>query len=78
MIKKEGQKAIERKNDPQIMTVDEVARYIRVHRSTIYRLAKNDMIPATKVGNQWRFRRDLIDDWLAEGKGGSFGSRKGR
>jgi len=47
-----------------IMTVSEVADYMRVHSSTIYRLVRENKIPAFKVGNQWRFRKSLIDKWL--------------
>jgi excisionase family DNA binding protein len=62
------EKKIRSSDNPRVMTLAEVADYIRVHRSTVYRLAKDDRMPATKVGNQWRFRRDLIDKWLAESK----------
>jgi len=48
----------------ELMTVDEVARYLRVTEKTIYRLLKQDHIPATKVGHQWRFGKETIDDWL--------------
>ena len=48
----------------KLMTVDEVADYLRVTEKTIYRLLKRGKIPATKVGNQWRFDKTLIDEWL--------------
>ena len=51
---------------PRLMTIDEVAKYLRIHKSTIYRLAKNRRIPASKVGNKWRFRKDVIDRWLSK------------
>ena len=51
---------------PRLMTIDEVAKYLRIHRSTVYRLAKGKRIPASKVGNKWRFRKDVIDRWLSE------------
>ena len=47
-----------------IMTVREVAAYLRVHTSTIYRLCKRKEIPAFRVGGDWRFRRSAIDSWL--------------
>jgi excisionase family DNA binding protein len=54
---------------PRIMTIDEVARYLRVNRSTIYRFIKVGEIPAFKVGNQWRFRKDSIDSFfIGQGK----------
>jgi excisionase family DNA binding protein len=48
----------------RLMTVSEVADYLRVTKKTIYRLLLKGKIPATKVGNQWRFNRGAIDRWL--------------
>ncbi len=47
-----------------LMTVREVAAYLRVTEKTIYRLLKRGEIPAAKVGHQWRFSRAFIDKWL--------------
>ena len=48
----------------KLMTVGEVADYLRVTEKTIYRLLEKGRIPATKVGRQWRFDIRLIDKWL--------------
>jgi len=48
----------------QLMTLQEVADYLRVTEKTIYRLLRRGKIPATKVGNQWRFDKTLVDEWL--------------
>ncbi len=48
----------------ELMTVQEVAYYLRVTKKTIYRLLEHGVIPATKVGHQWRFDRALINEWL--------------
>jgi excisionase family DNA binding protein len=48
----------------KLMTVSEVADYLRVTKKTIYRLLVRGKIPATKVGNQWRFAQGAIDKWL--------------
>ncbi len=48
----------------ELMTLEEVADYLRVTKKTIYRLLRQGKIPATKVGQQWRFDRVAIDDWL--------------
>jgi len=48
----------------KLMTVGEVADYLRVTEKTIYRLLEKGRIPATKVGRQWRFDVRLIDKWL--------------
>jgi excisionase family DNA binding protein len=50
---------------PRVMTIDEVAKYLRLHKSTIYRMVRGSQIPASKIGNQWRFRKDVIDSWLS-------------
>jgi excisionase family DNA binding protein len=49
-----------------LLTVDQVARYLRVDKFTIYRLVTQRKIPAFRVGNQWRFKRAMIDSWLIE------------
>lgn len=48
----------------QIMTLKEVAKYLGVHEMTVYRLLKAGKLPATKVGGQWRFKKELLDKWL--------------
>ena len=48
-----------------MMTLEEVARYLRLHNSTIYRLARAGIIPAVKIGGQWRFNSQRVDEWLA-------------
>lgn len=50
----------------KLMTVGEVADYLRVTKKTIYRLLMRGKIPATKVGNQWRFTQRSIDKWLQQ------------
>jgi len=50
----------------KLMTVGEVADYLRVTKKTVYRLLIKGKIPATKVGNQWRFAQDSIDGWLRQ------------
>jgi excisionase family DNA binding protein len=48
-----------------IMTVKEVADYLRVNQRTVYRLAVDGRIPGFKVGANWRFKRGDIDEWIA-------------
>ena len=50
----------------QIMTPKEAAKYLGFHLVTIYRLLKKRDIPATKIGGQWRFKKDVLDAWLHE------------
>jgi len=49
-----------------ILTVGNVAEYLHVHPSTIYRLLKKGQLPAFKVGSDWRFNREAIDRWRAD------------
>lgn len=49
----------------RVMTMSEVAEYLRVHPSTIYRLLKRKQIPAFKLGSDWRFNLESIDRWRA-------------
>ena len=46
-----------------ILTVRELAKYLRVHPSTIGRLVNRKELPAFKVGSDWRFDRKEIDRW---------------
>ena len=47
-----------------LLTTAEVADYLKVDKFTVYRLVTQKSIPAFKVGNQWRFNREMIDAWL--------------
>jgi excisionase family DNA binding protein len=49
-----------------ILTVQNVAEYLRLHPSTIYRLLKTKQLPAFKIGGDWRFNRESIDRWRAD------------
>jgi excisionase family DNA binding protein len=49
-----------------VMTVKEVAKYLKVHPTTIYRLLKDRKIPAFQIGSDWRFNREQIDAWMVE------------
>ena len=46
-----------------LMTLEEVSEYLRVHPSTVYRLLKKHLIPAFKLGSDWRFNRTSIERW---------------
>jgi len=46
------------------MTLEEVAQYLKVSKDSIYRLAQKGKMPASKIGNLWRFKREEIDKWM--------------
>jgi excisionase family DNA binding protein len=69
--RKDGAQAMKRPADnvtsrepDMIMTVNELALYLRVHATTIYRLLKDNRVPAFRVGSDWRFSRRAIDRWM--------------
>ena len=47
-----------------ILTVDEISDYLKIPKSTIYKLVREGKIPAQKIGRHWRFRKEAIDRWL--------------
>lgn len=48
----------------EIMTIEEVAKYLKLKPQTIYTWAQNGKIPAAKIGKEWRFRKDIVDTWF--------------
>jgi len=50
--------------DDRLMTVKELASYLKLNERTVLKLAADGPLPAVKVGNQWRFRKAMIDAWL--------------
>ena len=50
---------------PQVMTIDDLAIYLQIAKSTLYKLTQEGKIPGQKVGRHWRFHRATIDRWLA-------------
>jgi excisionase family DNA binding protein len=57
MIEEEG--AMER-----MMTVKEVAAYLKLNPITVYRYAAQGKIPGFKVGSSWRFKKEILDEWV--------------
>lgn len=54
------------KTENEILTLDEVASYLKAGKRTVYRLAAAKKIPAFKVGGAWRFSRVDIDCWIKQ------------
>jgi PTS system nitrogen regulatory IIA component len=46
------------------MTMDEIAEYLKVSKETIYKMAQKGQLPGSKLGNQWRFNRQVVDEFL--------------
>ena len=51
-------------HDHEILTLEEVAHYLRLKPQTIYKWAQEKRIPAVKLGKEWRFRRSILVRWL--------------
>ena len=53
-------------HDHEILTIEEVALYLRLKPQTIYKWAQEKRIPAVKLGKEWRFRKSILDRWIDE------------
>jgi excisionase family DNA binding protein len=49
--------------DRKVLTVAELCDYLRVHKTTVYRLIKRGEIPAFRIGSDWRFNIETIEKW---------------
>jgi len=47
-----------------VFTIEDLADYLKISKSTLYKLAQNGVLPGIKVGRHWRFHRDAVDEWL--------------
>ena len=54
------------------LTIDELAEYLKLGRTKLYRLAQNGEIPGSKIGSQWRFDREEIDEWVRDQRPAKF------
>jgi len=63
--------------ESKVLTVQEVSNYLRVHPSTIYRMLKKNLLPAFRVGSDWRFTIEAIDKWRASVETGTATSTNG-
>jgi excisionase family DNA binding protein len=52
--------------EDEILTLDEVAAYLKAGKRTVYRLAADKKIPAFKLGGTWRFRKADLEQWIAQ------------
>lgn len=53
-------------NANEVLTIEELAAYLKIAKSTLYKLAQEGKLPGQKVGKHWRFRKAAIDQWLSE------------
>jgi excisionase family DNA binding protein len=60
----------------EFLNAEEVAAFLRLPRSTVYKLAQDRVIPGFKVGKHWRFRKDTFHEWLKKQENHDEGSEK--
>jgi len=49
-----------------VLTIDELAEYLKLSKSTLYHLARRGDVPGQKIGRHWRFHKAAIDTWLGQ------------
>jgi len=49
-----------------VLTITELSAYLKISKSTLYKLAQEGKVPGQKVGRHWRFHREVIDEWLGK------------
>jgi excisionase family DNA binding protein len=64
--------------DDQILTLQEVSKYLKLHKATVYKMAQAGKIPALKVGKVWRFKRTKLEVWLERQEDGTARKRRRR
>lgn len=50
------------------LKLEQIAEYLQMSTSSIYKMAQKSKIPAYKVGRQWRFKKEAIDQWVEQGR----------
>jgi excisionase family DNA binding protein len=49
---------------PEVMNIDQCARYLGISNDTLYKYATERFVPAFKLGNRWRFKKSMVDEWI--------------
>lgn len=52
-----------------VLTIEELSAYLKIPKSTLYKLVRKGKVPCQKIGRHWRFRKEAIDRWLEETHG---------
>lgn len=47
-----------------VLTIDELASYLKIAKSTLYKLSQEGKVPGQKVGRHWRYHKEAVDGWL--------------
>ena len=49
-----------------VLTIEDLSDYLKISKSTLYKLVREGSIPCQKIGRHWRFRKEAIDRWLED------------
>lgn len=52
-----------------VLTIEELSIYLKIPKSTLYKIVREGKVPCQKIGRHWRFQRNAIDAWLKEHRG---------
>jgi len=55
--------------DTDVMTIKDVAQYLRLSEAKVYAMARDGSIPAFRIGKSWRFQKELLVEWIRNGAG---------
>jgi excisionase family DNA binding protein len=58
----------ERRGSAEVLTIQDVAAYLKLPLSTVYRLVGRGELPGQKMGRQWRFHKAALDEWFRHGR----------
>jgi excisionase family DNA binding protein len=61
-----------------VLTIEDLAEYLKISKSTLYKLAQEGAVPGQKVGRHWRFHRDAVDQWLCNERTVTMKNHRGR
>ena len=59
----------QRQIESEILTAKEASEYLKIALPTLYRYMKMEKIPSFRIGNRWRFKRSLLDQWILDRTG---------
>jgi len=58
-----------KKKPGSVMDIKELSAYLKIPKTTLYKLVREGKVPCQKIGRPWRFRKVAIDRWLEETHG---------
>lgn len=61
-----------------VMSIDQLAAYLQLPKSTLYKLVQEGKVPGRKLGRQWRFHRSAVDAWLTHSSSEGHGTETAR